>query len=240
MKMRGAPDNKPVHNNNNAFYRKTSVIFKAASRHFTSSSPQHRRRDEDDLQPLTAINDAPPEEREQLVVKKLQQCCTLFDFGVSENRGRDVKTATLRELVEHVKEGEHVLTESIYPNVVALVASNCFRSLPRPSERPEVVEVDEDEPAEDIQWPHLELVYQLFIDVLQSKHFDKCLAKKHISEEFLRNLLVLFDSEDVRERASLKGILHKLYGKFTAHRAFLRVQMQNIFLHHAFECEHFT
>ena len=142
--------------------------------------------------------------------------------------------------MEHVKEGAHVLTESIYPNVVALVASNCFRSLPPPPARSEVVEVDEDEPAEDIQWPHLELVYQLFVDVLQSKHFDKSLAKKYISEEFLLNLLVLFDSEDVRERCSLKGILHKLYGKFTAHRAFLRVQMQNVFLHHAFESEHFT
>ena len=43
-------------------------------------------------------------------------------------------------------------------------------------------------------------------------------------------LLELFDSEDPRERESLKTVLHRIYGKFLSLRAFIRKQINNIFL----------
>lgn len=43
-------------------------------------------------------------------------------------------------------------------------------------------------------------------------------------------LLELFDSEDPRERDFLKTILHRIYGKFLGLRAFMRKQINNIFL----------
>jgi len=43
-------------------------------------------------------------------------------------------------------------------------------------------------------------------------------------------LLDLFDSEDPRERDFLKTILHRIYGKFLGLRAFIRKQINNIFL----------
>lgn len=43
-------------------------------------------------------------------------------------------------------------------------------------------------------------------------------------------LLDLFDSEDMRERDFLKTILHRIYGKFLGLRAFIRKQINNIFL----------
>lgn len=43
-------------------------------------------------------------------------------------------------------------------------------------------------------------------------------------------LLELFDSEDPRERDFLKTILHRIYGKFLGLRAFIRKQINNIFL----------
>jgi len=42
--------------------------------------------------------------------------------------------------------------------------------------------------------------------------------------------LDLFDSEDPRERDFLKTILHRVYGKFLGLRAFIRKQINNIFL----------
>jgi len=47
---------------------------------------------------------------------------------------------------------------------------------------------------------------------------------------FLMQLLELFDSEDPRERESLKTVLHRIYGKFLSLRAFIRKQINNIFL----------
>lgn len=43
-------------------------------------------------------------------------------------------------------------------------------------------------------------------------------------------LLELFDSEDPRERDYLKTVLHRIYGKFLGLRAFIRKQINNIFL----------
>jgi serine/threonine-protein phosphatase 2A regulatory subunit B' len=42
--------------------------------------------------------------------------------------------------------------------------------------------------------------------------------------------LELFDSEDPRERDFLKTVLHRIYGKFLGLRAFIRKQINNIFL----------
>lgn len=46
----------------------------------------------------------------------------------------------------------------------------------------------------------------------------------------LPQLLELFDSEDPRERDYLKTVLHRIYGKFLGLRAFIRKQINNIFL----------
>jgi len=48
-------------------------------------------------------------------------------------------------------------------------------------------------------------------------------------------LLDLFDSEDPRERDFLKTVLHRIYGKFLGLRAFIRKQINNIFLRYLFE-----
>ncbi|MEQ2185787.1 Serine/threonine-protein phosphatase 2A 56 kDa regulatory subunit alpha isoform, partial [Goodea atripinnis] len=53
-------------------------------------------------------------------------------------------------------------------------------------------------------------------------------------------LLELFDSEDPRERDFLKTVLHRIYGKFLGLRAFIRKQINNIFLKFIYETEHFN
>lgn len=56
----------------------------------------------------------------------------------------------------------------------------------------------------------------------------------------LFQLLELFDSEDPRERDFLKTVLHRIYGKFLGLRAFIRKQINNIFLRFIYETEHFN
>lgn len=50
----------------------------------------------------------------------------------------------------------------------------------------------------------------------------------------------MFDSEDPRERDFLKTVLHRIYGKFLGLRAFIRKQINNIFLRFVYETEHFN
>lgn len=77
-----------------------------------------------ELTKLPAIKDAPPTEREELFLAKLQQCCVLFDFALdplSDMKWKDVKRQALHEMVEHIVTQSGVITEAIYPEAVRMV-----------------------------------------------------------------------------------------------------------------------
>uniref|UniRef100_A0A8C5S8D5 Protein phosphatase 2 regulatory subunit B'alpha n=1 Tax=Laticauda laticaudata TaxID=8630 RepID=A0A8C5S8D5_LATLA len=118
------------------------------------------------------------------------------------------------------------------------ISSNIFRTLP-PSENPDF-DPEEDEPTLEASWPHIQLVYEFLLRFLESPDFQPSIAKRHIDQKFVQQLLELFDSEDPRERDFLKTVLHRIYGKFLGLRAFIRKQINNIFLRFIYETEHFN
>uniref|UniRef100_A0A4W3GMC7 Protein phosphatase 2 regulatory subunit B'beta n=1 Tax=Callorhinchus milii TaxID=7868 RepID=A0A4W3GMC7_CALMI len=86
----------------------------------------------------------------------------------------------------------------------------------------------------------LQLVYEFFLRFLESPDFQPTIAKRYIDQKFVFQLLELFDSEDPRERDFLKTVLHRVYGKFLGLRAFIRKQINNIFLWFIYESDHFS
>ncbi|XP_044788991.1 serine/threonine-protein phosphatase 2A 56 kDa regulatory subunit gamma isoform isoform X9 [Bubalus bubalis] len=186
--------------------------------------------------------DVPPADQEKLFIQKLRQCCVLFDFvsdPLSDLKWKEVKRAALSEMVEYITHNRNVITEPIYPEVVHMFAVNMFRTLP-PSSNPTGAEFDpeEDEPTLEAAWPHLQLVYEFFLRLLESPDFQPNIAKKYIDQKFVLQLLELFDSEDPRERDFLKTTLHRIYGKFLGLRAYIRKQINNIFYRFIYETEH--
>ncbi|XP_041969833.1 serine/threonine-protein phosphatase 2A 56 kDa regulatory subunit gamma isoform-like [Aricia agestis] len=209
-------------------------------RHGSSRFNVHNHNQE--LVKLPPIKDAPAAEREQLFVQKLRQCCLLFDFAdepLSDLKWKEVKRAALLEMVEYVTSQRGVITEAIYPEAVNMFAINLFRTLP-PSSNPNGAEFDpeEDEPTLEAAWPHLQLVYELFLRLLESPDFQPNVAKKYIDQKFVLQLLELFDTEDPRERDFLKTTLHRIYGKFLVLRAYIRKQINNVFYRFIYETEH--
>ncbi|XP_017036694.2 serine/threonine-protein phosphatase 2A 56 kDa regulatory subunit gamma isoform isoform X2 [Drosophila kikkawai] len=180
-------------------------------------------------------------EREQLFIQKIRQCCTLFDFSepLSDLKWKEVKRAALHEMVDFLTNQNGVITEVIYPEAINMFAVNLFRTLP-PSSNPNGAEFDpeEDEPTLESSWPHLQLVYELFLRFLESPDFQPNMAKRFIDHQFVLQLLDLFDSEDPRERDFLKTVLHRIYGKFLGLRAFIRKQINNVFYRFIYETEH--
>ncbi|CAH0391749.1 unnamed protein product [Bemisia tabaci] len=184
--------------------------------------------------------DVPAAEQEELFIRKLRQCSIVFDFmdPMSDLKGKEIKRATLHELVDYVTTGRGVLTEPVYPEIIKMISANLFRTLP-PSENPDF-DPEEDDPTLEAAWPHLTLVYELFLRFLESIDFQPTIGKKVIDQKFVLQLLDLFDSEDPRERDFLKTVLHRIYGKFLGLRAFIRKQINNIFLRFVYETEHFN
>uniref|UniRef100_A0A8C9VVZ5 Serine/threonine protein phosphatase 2A regulatory subunit n=1 Tax=Scleropages formosus TaxID=113540 RepID=A0A8C9VVZ5_SCLFO len=84
------------------------------------------------------------------------------------------------------------------------------------------------------------LVYEFFLRFLESPDFQPSVAKRYVDQKFVLQLLELFDSEDPREREYLKTILHRVYGKLLGLRAYIRKQINNIFLRFIYETERFN
>ncbi|XP_069772348.1 protein phosphatase 2, regulatory subunit B', epsilon isoform X2 [Narcine bancroftii] len=193
-----------------------------------------------DLNPLPPLKDVSTTEKVTLFQKKLQQCCVVFDFmdSLTDLKMKEYKRSTLSELVDFVAVGRGILTEHTYSEVVKMVSLNIFRTFP-PSDTSEF-DPEEDEPTLEASWPHLQLVYEFFIRFLESQEFQPSIAKKYVDQKFILQLLELFNSEDPRERDYLKTVLHRIYGKFLGLRAFIRKQINNIFLQFIYETEHFN
>ncbi|XP_001366802.2 serine/threonine-protein phosphatase 2A 56 kDa regulatory subunit alpha isoform isoform X1 [Monodelphis domestica] len=193
-----------------------------------------------ELQPLPQLKDSSSNEKHELFCQKLEQCCVLFDFmdSVADLKSKEIKRATLNELIEYVSTNRGVLVESTYSDIVKMISVNIFRTLP-PSDNPDF-DPEEDEPTLEASWPHIQLVYEFFLRFLESPDFQPSIAKRYIDQKFVQQLLELFDSEDPRERDFLKTVLHRIYGKFLGLRAFIRKQINNIFLRFIYETEHFN
>uniref|UniRef100_A0A8C7Z9A8 Serine/threonine protein phosphatase 2A regulatory subunit n=1 Tax=Oryzias sinensis TaxID=183150 RepID=A0A8C7Z9A8_9TELE len=187
------------------FTRKS--VRKAQRQRKSQGSSQYRTQSAPvELSPLPQLKDTPSAEQQELFMQKLNQCCVLFDFldSVTDLKSKEIKRATLNELVEYVSTYRGVLVESAYPDITNM------------------------------------LVYEFLLRFLENPDFQPSIAKRHIDQKFVLQLLELFDSEDPRERDFLKTILHRIYGKFLGLRAFIRKQINNIFLQFIYETEHFN
>lgn len=137
------------------------------------------------------------------------------------------------------------------------IRMNLFRSLPKPP--PANCDPDDDpEPFSDPQWPHLVIVYELLLHLVASNLLSNQVPlswfyrdlipqvsndaisvvqkKRMIDTSFVRQLLLLFDSEDFRERDYLKNITHRIYSKLTQRRALIRRVICNIFFEVTEDC----
>jgi len=225
-----------------ALFNKVKITPLGKKKDNKNHSSRFRVSQDRELQKLPLLKDAGSGvEREELFIQKLRQCCTIFDFAVdplSDLKWKEIKRAALNELVDFVTHQRGVITEAIYPEAVHMFSRNLFRTLPPPT-NPHGAEYDpeEDEPTLEAAWPHLQLVYEFFLRFLESPDFTPSTAKRSIDQQFVIQLLELFDSEDPRERDLLKTTLHRIYGKFLGLRAYIRKQINNIFFQVLYESE---
>lgn len=194
------------------------------------------------IEPLLAFKDVPSSERMNLFISKLSLCSVVFDFtDPGKNiQEKELKRATLLELLEFVSENHAKFSE---PSILAsckMCSINLFRAFP-PNCRSRTTNSgendNEDEPMFDPAWSHLQIVYDFFLKFVTSSSLEAKIAKKYVNHSFILRIVDLFESEDPRERDSLKAILHRIYGKFMIHRPFIRKCISNVLQRFVFESE---
>lgn len=106
----------------------------------------------------------------------------------------------------------------IIPNldeVIQMIERNIFRPLPNVKKsnlgfsETGVEQEEEVDPA----WPHVQGVYEFFLQLVVNDAVDVKSLKVYVNPQFVQEFLELFDSEESVERDYLKNILHKLYAK---------------------------
>ncbi|CAH8483468.1 unnamed protein product [Heterobilharzia americana] len=219
---------------------RTKAELKGKKQKRSQGSSHYRPKAPTELTRLPAFKDVSPSEHQELFIKKLHQCCVVFNFeeSTSDISSKEIKRTFLSELVEYISVTRNALNESVYQPIVSMIACNIFRPLP-PSDNPDF-DPEEDDPVLEAAWPHLSYVYEFFLRFLESPDFQPVAAKKYIDQKFVLQLLELFDSEDPRERELLKTVVHRIYGKFLGLRSFIRKQINNIFLRFIYETEQFN
>ncbi|ODQ64185.1 protein phosphatase 2A regulatory B subunit [Nadsonia fulvescens var. elongata DSM 6958] len=221
------------------------------------------------ISPLPEMGRVLPSKRPKMFLLKLEQCNIIFNFDDPADNlyGKEIKRMALHDLTEYItfkgsdsnspsglslptsslaspsftSNPAAIMTPYIYQKIIETVSINIFRPIPPPvNPIGEIYDPLEDEPIFEPAWPHLQLVYKFFLKFIESPNFNQGMAKPYITEEFVHNLLLLFDSEDPREREYLKTILHRLYGKFLSLRAFIRKSINNIFFEFIYETDRFN
>ncbi|CAH8560922.1 unnamed protein product [Dicrocoelium dendriticum] len=171
--------------------------------------------------------DVAPDKRETLLLKKVEICCTVFDFGDSSRdlASKEVKRLTLVELADYMLMQPNMSSEPVYAAITELLKKNALRT-PVPTRRLPLdgfdKEEEEDEENADPSWMHLKWVYEIFLRFVSRNDFQPTLGKKYITSELLTDLMPLFDSADSHERDYVKQIVHRIYEKIVSLRPLIR------------------
>ena len=133
--------------------------------------------------------------REELLIRKLQQCCVVFDFTdpTSDLEQKEIKTEMLAEIAEYISAHRNIITEAVCAELISAVSglalltvANLFRTIPPPvNPTGDAFDPEEDEPVLEAAWQHLQIVYEIFLKYLESPDFNSNVAKKFIDQTFI-------------------------------------------------------
>ena len=158
----------------------------------------------------------------------LQICSQPLDFNDESRNGaeKSERLKILQELQETIA-SQPQMTNLVIPNleaVITMIKRNIFRPLPVVKKQGLAGEtgMDDEETIVDPSWPHLQPVYEFFLQLIVNEAVDMKSLRSFISHKFIQEFLELFDSEEPKEREYLKNILHRLYAKLVPRRKMIR------------------
>lgn len=152
-------------------------------------------------------------------MKKLSICTKQFDYAdeTKDVKGKTERLNAINELQTLLQEQKLVASLFVphLDDVMSTIERNIFRPLPNIKKsnlgynETGIEQEEEIDPA----WPHLQGIYEFFLQLVINEAVDVKSLKIYVTPAFVQEFLELFDSEESVERDYLKNILHKLYAK---------------------------
>jgi len=203
------------------------------------SSSSYNKEKKEDLVPLKPLMQEDESKREDALIAKVEQCKRVFSFADAtvDVRNKEIKRSALYDIVDYLmSQKQKVVTERVVREIVDCAKLNIFRDF-NPGADSELDFMDDDEPILEESWPHLSSVYDMLLKLIEHPEFEPKVAKRYIDQAMIQELLRVLNSTDTREREIIKTILHRIYGRFLGHRAFIRKTIAHTFLAFVFEMQ---
>jgi len=148
-------------------------------------------------------------------------------------KGKTERLNAINELQQMLSDQKNVATLIIphLDDVMQMIERNIFRPLPNVKKSnlgfsETGIEQEEDM---DPAWPHLQGIYEFFLQLVINEAVEVRALKVYVTPQFVQEFLELFDSEESVERDYLKNILHKLYAKLVPRRKMIRKAINECF-----------
>ena len=183
----------------------------------------------------TAGKSSKTKNMKELFLKKLQTCTKVYDYKdeTKDVKGKSERLSAINEL-QNLLQDQKSVVQLIIPNldnVMQMIEKNIFRPLPNVKKSNLAFSETgiEQEEEVDPSWPHLQGIYEFFLQLIINEAADVKSLKVYVTPQFVQEFLELFDSEEGVERDYLKNILHKLYAKLVPRRKMIRKAINECF-----------
>ncbi|CAI2368634.1 unnamed protein product [Moneuplotes crassus] len=168
-------------------------------------------------------------------LKKIDAAMKVYDYvdETKDVKGKSERLNAINEL-QNLLQDQKSVSQLIIPNLdscMQMIEKNIFRCLPNIKKSNLAFSetgIDQEEET-DPAWPHVQGVYEFFLQLIMNDSIEVKLLKGYVTPEFVSRFLELFDSEEAVERDYLKNILHKLYAKLVPRRKMIRKAINETF-----------
>jgi serine/threonine-protein phosphatase 2A regulatory subunit B' len=197
----------------------------------------------EELPPLSSVSE---DKFNEMLRQKLQQCRIVCNFAdpMADLKSKALKQTYLQEILEHISQPRYyrLMEPETHGMLFTMIKANVIRSLPPIPDLAKVPMIGDDinDTIYESAWPHLELIYQIFLRFLESTLLEPASVEQYVDSSFIAKFLLLFNASDARERDSLKMVLHRLYLKFVSKRQLIRQAIQHIFYTYIYETRYFS
>jgi serine/threonine-protein phosphatase 2A regulatory subunit B' len=197
------------------------------------------------IEELPELSSVPPNQFCDVLKQKLKACCIMCDFGPGgDPKNVTTKSRYLTEIMDHLSQPRYfqLCDATVFDSLFEMIKTNILRAMPPipPLARSPIHGEDIKDTWQEGTWPHLALVYEIFMRFLESAQLVPAQHIKRFDSAFIVQFLELFNSSDARERDALKNVLLRIYLKFNQLRPKMRQSIQEIFVTFLYETKYFN